>query len=1042
MTAAGHSFIDVAVLNGVRERFARGDAIVLLPPELDKVIWANGPGAALFGHADIDSAAGSDAGLSVQARRQVASLSGYPRIGTERTISLRLNQGAISRMVTLEAAQLRLPRGELAIMLCQPASRASGLSANAAAVISGFSQAGYAAGLVGAQGTLVAATDDFDELGLGQSALRGLIDNVARKRDRLVKTLVEVDGGQLPVGFARLSDEPPLHLLLTVQPASDDGEEDVVETPEPLESVSEAPPTTIPDEVAEPGQSEGEADPAALLEKAPPPIDDLPVQPVRFVWRTDANGRFKEVSPEFIRAVGANAADIIGRSFGDVATVFGFDLDGEISALLERRDTWSGRTVFWPVEGHALKVPVDLAALPVYDRDRTFEGFRGFGVVRPADAVEDADALGLALVRPQQADAAPADEPPVAEADTATQTEATEDAGDNVVRLDDKRTLPAKTLSPGDRETFREIGTRLKGQIGPDDDDAATDDRQAQERARFADSDPDDASVIEEEADEANGATIVHLADARPDETESEPAPASQEAGVDENAPMPPATVHFLPSAFATTSTEETHVEDELIGHLPVATLIHSGEELHFANSAFFDLTGFASLKAFAEAGGLDALFETERPAMDGILALKRADGTEVPVKAHLHAVPWHGGKALMLTLVAQEKAETTLPAEDDQNDVLRAHLAQFQTIIDTATDGVVLIDNDFAVRSISQPAEALFGFDSAAVEGRAFRELFAIESQRSAQDYVERIAGSGVDAVMNDGREVIGREAEGGFIPLFMTIGRLPMDGGYCAVLRDITHWKRVEEDLTHARAEAERASSQKSEFLARISHEIRTPLNAIIGFSELIINESFGPIGTERYRDYLRDISRSGNHVLDLVNDLLDISKIEAGEQELNYEAVSLNDVLGEAVAMMQPQANRERVIIRSSFASRLPDVVADLRSIRQIALNLLSNAVRYTPAGGQVILSTALEPDGGIAVRVRDTGIGMTAPEIDQALKPFKRVNALKRSHREGTGLGLPLTKALVEANRARFAISSKPDEGTLVEIDFPATRVLAD
>ena len=1057
MTAAGHSFIDIAVLNGVRERFARGDAVVLLNPELDKVIWANGPGATLFGHGDIESAMDSDAGLAVQARRQIASLSGFPRIGTDRAISLRLSQGATSRMVTLEAAQLRLPRGELAIMLCQPANRAGGQSASMAAAISGFSDAGYAAALVGPDGASIAASVGFETLGLTQTALGRLVESVARKRDRLVKTLVNVDGGVLPVGFARLTDEPAMHLLLTTQALQPVEEEsDIEDEPVPAAMATERPPEPsqavfaqdVPSETPVSGDAETSDDtPSAQVESTSPAsfseresttprMRDLSAQPIRFVWRSDANGRFSELSPEFVEAVGPNAADIIGRSFRDVATVFGFDLDEEISALLDRRDTWSGRTVLWPVENHTLKVPVDLAALPVYDRDRTFEGFRGFGVVRMADAVEDADALGLALAGP-----------PIADRPSQPEDRETVDADDNIVRLDDKRpTSSTKSLSPGDRETFREIGTKLKSQVGPSEPDAsedeATSERQAQERARFAENDPDDDTLeIESDADMAGGATIVHLADARPDDRESEAALIAQEAEDDDNAHPAAATLHFLPSAFATKSTETPGIEDQLIGHLPVATLIHSGERLHFANPAFFDLTGFVSLAAFSEAGGLDALFGTETETSDGVLALRRADGMDVPVKAHLHAVPWHGGKALMLTLFAQEQAGT-VSAEDDQNEELRAHLAQFQTIIDTATDGVVLIDNDFAVRSISQPAEALFGFDSGTVEGRAFRELFAIESQRSAQDYVERIAGSGVDAIMNDGREVIGREAEGGFIPLFMTIGRLPMEGGYCAVLRDITQWKQAEESLTHARAEAERASSQKSEFLARISHEIRTPLNAIIGFSELIINESFGPIGTERYRDYLRDISRSGNHVLDLVNDLLDISKIEAGEQELNYEAVSLNEVLGEAVAMMQPQANRERVIIRSSFASRLPDVVADLRSIRQIALNLLSNAVRYTPAGGQVILSTALEPDGGIAVRVRDTGIGMTAPEIDQALKPFKRVNALKRSHREGTGLGLPLTKALVEANRARFTISSKPDEGTLVEIDFPATRVLAD
>ena len=261
--------------------------------------------------------------------------------------------------------------------------------------------------------------------------------------------------------------------------------------------------------------------------------------------------------------------------------------------------------------------------------------------------------------------------------------------------------------------------------------------------------------------------------------------------------------------------------------------------------------------------------------------------------------------------------------------------------------------------------------------------------------------------------------------------------------MLRDITQWKRAEEDLTQARAQAERASSQKTDFLARVSHEIRTPLNAIIGFSELMVDEKFGPVGNDRYRDYLRDINRSGNHVLDLVNDLLDISKIEAGQQEMSYEAVSLNDTLAETVAMMQPQANRERVIIRSSLASRLPEVVADLRSVRQIALNLLSNAIRYTLAGGQVIVSTAYEPTGDVVIRVRDTGIGMTAGgdragaeavQADQRAPPDA-----PRRHRawpaadQGDGRGQP---------RPLHRSTRRPGEGTLVEVAFPSTRVLAD
>ncbi|MEW6632745.1 MAG: histidine kinase dimerization/phospho-acceptor domain-containing protein, partial [Pseudomonadota bacterium] len=512
----------------------------------------------------------------------------------------------------------------------------------------------------------------------------------------------------------------------------------------------------------------------------------------------------------------------------------------------------------------------------------------------------------------------------------------------------------------------------------------------------------------------------------------------------------------FVPSAFST-GEEAGNPDTSIVARLPVPLLIHSGDVLHYANEAFLELTGYDAVDDLADAGGLGALFADHysddggADESDRSLKLTTRQGQEFPIDALLRSVPWRGGKALML-VVRRSGEDDTAPAHfsaandepSQQPDVseLKSRIAEMRTIIDTATDGVVLIGRDGNIRSISRPAEALFGFDSDEVAGKPFASLFAIESQRAARDYLAGLSEPGVASVLNDGREVIGREAQGRFIPLFMTIGRLPGDSGFCAVVRDITQWKRAEEDLTQARAVAERASSQKTDFLARISHEIRTPLNAIIGFSELMVDEKFGPVANDRYRDYLRDINRSGNHVLDLVNDLLDISKIEAGQQEMDYEAVSLNDTLAETVAMMQPQANRERVIIRSSFASRLPEVVADLRSVRQIALNILSNAIRYTQAGGQVIVSTAYEASGDVVMRVRDTGIGMTPAEIEQALKPFKQINALKRGRGDGTGLGLPLTKAMVEANRARFIITSTPGEGTLVEVAFPSTRVLAE
>ena len=501
---------------------------------------------------------------------------------------------------------------------------------------------------------------------------------------------------------------------------------------------------------------------------------------------------------------------------------------------------------------------------------------------------------------------------------------------------------------------------------------------------------------------------------------------------------------------------------------MPVALLIHVGDRLIHANPEFLALTGYASVEELDTAGGLDVLIQRQdlegASEEAGRVVIVRADDQLVPVTARLQSVRFERATALMLALIpagstaqgASEEAagmaaSTVIPlaVAEPQGEARAEHRARLQvevdelrSILETATDGVVILDANGDIRSMNRAASALFNFDEAETRGKPFVMLFAHESQKSILDYLGGLSGHGVASVLNDGREVIGREASGGFLPLFMTIGKLTSSNGYCAVIRDITQWKRTEEELRNAKRAAETANAHKSDFLARVSHEIRTPLNAIIGFADMMANEHFGTLGHPRYAEYANDIVRSGRHVLDIVNDLLDISKIEAGEMDLDFTAVGLNETVQAAVSIIQPQANGQRVIIRTALSQAVPNVVADMRSIKQIVLNILANAIRFTPSGGQIIVSTAYEANGSVALRIRDTGIGMTRTELEQAMKPFRQVQTGPTHRGDGTGLGLPLTKAMVDANRANFSISSSPNEGTLVEITFPSQRVLAD
>jgi len=226
----------------------------------------------------------------------------------------------------------------------------------------------------------------------------------------------------------------------------------------------------------------------------------------------------------------------------------------------------------------------------------------------------------------------------------------------------------------------------------------------------------------------------------------------------------------------------------------------------------------------------------------------------------------------------------------------------------------------------------------------------------------------------------------------------------------------------------------------LARISHEVRTPLNAIIGFAEVMIGERFGKLGNERYIEYMKDIRSSGEHVIAIINDLLDLSRIETGRLDLTFASQNLNDLVEQCVAVMQPQANRERIIIRTSLAQMLPPVIADARALRQIALNLIGNSIHLANAGGQVIVSTALSDFDEVVLRVRDSGQGLNDNEVAAALEPF-RTQAPSDQAPDGSGVNLSLTKALVEANRAHFHIKTASHSGTLIEVTFSHARAKA-
>jgi PAS domain S-box-containing protein len=944
-----------------------------------RAIWSNATGAAVLGAASPAELAErifqSDEPVAADVARISAVLpaSGAPRLERLRGIGsnlvctcsrLLLAEGHTILVVGSEAARPTLP-------LAERASRLFGASSEPLAVFT-------------PDGALLYATGDLEPsttLGtLGADALRSAALSAGRASGESALGLLTLE---------KIGNGAATALLATLD-ARRSAE------PRPEQSVEQkiTPPTT-PSSAPEEAPSEATVESRFLPPDAPSPSDiPAPVErraPLRFVWTMDPAQRFNVATSTFVDAMGPRTRDALGKPWSEIAAALALDPENRVAHAIASRDTWSGVTIAWPVDATDERLNVELSGLPIFDRDRSFQGYRGFGVCRD---------VARAAATPEQP-TPPADPQPLKDIEPRPLLTIVP-AAKNVVPF--RGGAPSEkrpTLTPVERSAFNEIAEALgKGEAPP--------------------------------------ITPAPTEPAAPEPIAEKPVPAGL-----------PGT---LPSAFAPAVEQPVlrsgEADHAILDRLPVGVLIHRNDNLLYANRAFLEWTGYADLAGVANAGGLERLVvdpsagALERNGTGKTFTIATRTGDTLICEGRLYSVPWNGESALMLALVRTTAADRLRDSEAALR-AAEADARELRSVLDTATDGVIVVDRDGLVLTFNRSAEALFGYEYHEMARRPFTELFAPESERAARDYLDGLTKNGVASVLNDGREVIGRVRQGGLIPLFMTMG--PIGVGmpkFCAVLRDITQWKRAEEDLLNAKRTAERASSAKSDFLAKISHEIRTPLNAILGFSEVMMTEQFGPLGSDRYREYMKDIHASGEHLVSLINDLLDLSKIEAGKLELVFASVNLNQLVQQCVALMQPQANQQRIIIRSSLSPTLPPVVADARSVRQIVLNLLSNSIKFTGAGGQVIVSTALTDRAEAILRVRDTGIGMTEKEIETAMEPFRQLATSTRYGSGGTGLGLPLTKALAEANRASFAIKSAVDAGTLVEITFPGTRVLAE
>jgi PAS domain S-box-containing protein len=992
-----------------------------------RLLWANPVGAALFGAANATAVVGKTFGPAEPHRRGFGAPPGM--------------------LMTCACAQLIFADGSHGILIAavQAGPRAMPLVERLQRLVEGMETPAAAFtcdGLLAGRSDTARVLLDFRDL-----AAAGL-DHA--RSEALTKGRVELPFGSGHMALQRVGSNHDVALVALITLP-------VIETPEPEPAaMTDATPHAgfvMVDEFAEPLDAAEPAAPAVTTAtKAERRL------PLRFTWQMDTAGRFSLGSDEFTRLIGMRTAAGLGRPWSEIAENFGLDPEGRVLEAIATQETWSGITLYWPVDDGG-RLPVELSGLPVFDAERNFAGYRGFGVCRDldslnhlaelrrlepfADLVAEPAALGADTVPTESQHAVAADKPAKADViaasselsqtishETSTPTNLDEpvDTPRNVVPFRPLTEPKSPVLTPVENHAFDELARQLNERLDPENDNGR-----------------------------ANGKADGKMAHApvATDAVEAETTPPAAEPRT-ERSEAPEWLAPPEPPARGVSMRDRA-----LLDLLPNGVLIYRLDRLLYANSAFLSRIGYGSLHALEHDGGLDALYvepgtssssSTSEAGMPvTIMASPDPSTPASATEGRLFTISWDGESALALIFsppsappaaavvapapAVAEPAPVACPPPLPVPGAGHPDAEDLGAILDTTTEGIVIFDAAGNVHVCNRSAEALFGYDGTELVQKSLAELFAPESRSAVLDDLERIKSAGAALLADHGREVIGRVNNGGTVALSMTMGRTRPEGpNFFAVLRQTSQPQKGDNELQSARRLADGAANAKADMLARISHEVRSPLNAIIGFAEVMIAERFGTLGSERYVEYMKDIRASGERVVSIIDDLTALSKIETGKLDLAFANQNLNEMVESCVSVMQPHANRERIVIRTSLANALPPVVADGRALRQITLNLIGTSIHLANPAGQVIVSTALSDFGEVVLRVRDTGHGLNDNEVAAALEPFRTPPPSDQTS-DNSGVSLSLTKALVEANRAQFHIKTGGRTGTLIEVVFP-------
>jgi PAS domain S-box-containing protein len=1040
---------------------ASATAVWLWTADGSRLLWANPAGCAALGAASPQALLARRFAIGDPARGHIERLAeSLPEEGGARLFRLRGFAGADWTSLTCSCARIEFERTPgVLVVATEPVGSELPLSERVRLLgfaehdaVAAFSPNGTRLFATAAAERRLAGAAGLSTIDATALATAALATGAAQGASSVGSVVLQRIGrGTSTVLLARFSD-PVAAGIGQIEPPP-------LETAE-IETAEIEPPQIEPPQIETPEVELAAPDPKAGRE---------PRHPLRFVWQMDAAGRFFVDSEEFAGLLGGAAQDMSGRLWSELNAEFAIDPEERVARAVASRETWSNILVSWPAEGERLEA--ELSGLPAFDRNRAFRGYRGFGVCRDVSHVE-----WLAARRRSAAAAAnessPLREPEATPAPARESAAAASLIAPNVVRFPgagsfaEVRTFETEpaALGAGEHGAFHELARQLTVRLQAAEfapADAVGEPAVGPVIVEPAPAEPVlAASALTESASIRSASTelasvepaSMELARVGPASAKPYPTSPAGPPGTASSGRLAPAVQAPARGAAVGDDAQPVLASDDpaLLDRMPAGILVYRYEELLFANRSALAWTGYHDLPALRAAGGLEALFPD---AGVGALAASNGDGghlslairggERVPVEARLFAIHWDGEPAFA-TLLFKSAAEERIRSVEGAVGQAKALARELEALLDRVEDAVLIVDRVGAILSVHGAGGSFLGGGGRRLLGASFEILFAPDDRAGAAAQLGAVIRDSGTASAE--RMVLGGNGE--LRPMSVTIASLGAGARserVSVVLRDASVARapargRERDETAPAMAAPAAAALDAAAALGRLCHEARSPITAIVGFCDIMLEEAFGPIGSARYREYIRDIKKSGAEVMSRLVEAVELAEVMTGSAALSPVHVSLNEIVALCVAGQQDAASTARVVIRTALSTGLHPVIADAAAVKSMVLNLLGHALATTPAGGQVIVSTGRSSAGDTVLRIRDSGEGLNEKAIEAAFNsgPRRPPDPQDASTWEaGTrGAGLALVRALAEANHAEFTITSKPHQGSLFEVVFLA------